>query len=137
MRDHSRCLCRKVCEELTHWKRPWCWKRLKEGGEGDDRGWDGWMASPTRWTWVCTSSRSWCWTGKPGVQQPMGSQRVGHAWATELNWAREKSWVFSRVLNFIVQKSSEKLIDPLICTHTQNERWRSQIQCFIFFSFVN
>ena len=48
-------------------ERPWCWERLKAGGEGDDRGWDGWMASLTRWTWVWVSSRSWCWTGKPGV----------------------------------------------------------------------
>ena len=74
------------CEELTHWKRPWCWERLKAGGDGDDRGWDGWMASLTQWTWVWTSSRSWWWTGKPGVLQFMGSQRVGHDWATELNW---------------------------------------------------
>ena len=47
------------CEELSHWKRPWCWERLKVGGEGDDRGWDGWMASPTWWTWVWSSSGSW------------------------------------------------------------------------------
>ena len=75
-----------ACEELTHWKRPWCWERLKAGGEEDDRGWDGWMASLTQWTWVWTSSRSWWWTGKPGLLQSMGSQRVGHNWATELNW---------------------------------------------------
>ena len=72
------------CKELTHLKRPWCWERLKEGGEGDDRGWDGWMASPTRWTWVWVSSRSWWWTGRPGVLQSMGSQRVTHDWVTEL-----------------------------------------------------
>ena len=54
------------CEELTHWKIPWCWERLKAGGEGDDRGWDGWMASLTRWTWVWASSGSSWWTGKPG-----------------------------------------------------------------------
>ena len=72
-------------EELTHWKRPWCWERLKAGGEVIDRGWDGWMASPTQWTWVWASSRSWWWTGKPGVLQSMRSQRVGHYWATELN----------------------------------------------------
>ena len=72
------------CKELTHWKRPWCWERLRAGGEGDDRGWDGWMASPTQWTWVWISSRSWWWTGKPGVLQSMGSQRVGHDWVTEL-----------------------------------------------------
>ena len=74
------------CEELTHLKRPWCWERLKAGGEGDDRGWDGWMASPTRWTWVWVNSRSWWWTGRPGVLWFMGSQTVGHDWATELNW---------------------------------------------------
>ena len=56
------------------------------GGEGDDRGWDGWMASPTRWTWVWVNSRSWWWTGRPGVLRFMGLQRVGHDWATELNW---------------------------------------------------
>ena len=59
--------------EPTHWKSPWCWERLKVGGEGDDRGWDGWMASPTR-TWVWASSRSWWWTGRPGMLQSMGSQ---------------------------------------------------------------
>ena len=74
------------CEKLTHWKRPWCWERLKGGGEGYDRGWDAWMASLTRWTWVWTSSGSWCWTGSPGMLQSMGSQRVGHDWAIELNW---------------------------------------------------
>ena len=56
------------------------------GGEGDDRGWDGWMASPTQWTWVWVSSGSWWWTGKSGVLQSMGSQRVRHDWVTELNW---------------------------------------------------
>ena len=71
-------------EELTHLKRPWCWERLKVGGEGDDRGWDGWMASPTQWTWVWVNSGSWWWTGRPGVLQSMGSQRVGHVWVTEL-----------------------------------------------------
>ena len=74
------------CKELTCWKRPWCWERWKAEGEGDDRGWDGWMASPTRWTWVWASSRSWWWTGKPGVLQSMGSQRLGHDWTNELNW---------------------------------------------------
>ena len=73
------------CEELTHLKRPWCWERLKVGGEGDNRGWDGWMASPTQWTWVWVSSGSWWWTGKPGCCSPWGS-RVRHDWATELNW---------------------------------------------------
>ena len=64
-------------------KRPWCWERLRAGGEADDRGWDGWMASLTQWTWVWTNSGRWWRTGKPGVLQSMGSQRVGHGWATE------------------------------------------------------
>ena len=59
---------------------------LGAGGKGDDRGWDGWMTSPTRWTWVWVNSGSWWWTGRPDVLQFMGSQRVGHDWATELNW---------------------------------------------------
>ena len=65
-------------------KKLWCWERLKAGGNGDDRGWDGWMASLIQWTWVWASSGSWWWTGRPGVLQSMGSQRVGHDWATEL-----------------------------------------------------
>ena len=73
-------------EELTHLKRPWCWERLKAGGEGDDRGWDGWMASPTQWTWVWLNSGSWWWTGRSGVLWSMGLQRVRHNWATEPNW---------------------------------------------------
>ena len=56
-------------KELTHLKRPWCWERLKAGGEGDNTGWDGWMASPTLWTWVWASYGSWWWTGRPGVLQ--------------------------------------------------------------------
>ena len=67
------------------WKRPWCWDRLK-AGERDDRGWDGRMVSLTQWTWVWVNSGSWWWTGRPGMLQSMGSQRVGHDWATELNW---------------------------------------------------
>ena len=72
-------------EELTHWKRPWCWEGLKAGGEGDDRSWVGWMASLTWWTWVWASSGSWRCTGKPGVLQSMGSQKVGYDCTTELN----------------------------------------------------
>ena len=72
------------CEEPTHWKRPWCWERLKVEGEGDDWGWDGWMTSLTHWTSVWVSSRRWWWTGRPGVLQSIGSQRVGHDWVTEL-----------------------------------------------------
>ena len=81
-------------KELTHWKRPWCWERLKAGEEEDDRGWDGWMTSLSKWTWVCINSRNLSWTGRPGVLWSMGSQRLGHDWATELNW------MFCRILQW-------------------------------------
>ena len=74
------------CKESTHLIRPWCSESLKAGGAEDDWGWDGWMASPTQWTWVWRSSNSWWWTGNPGKLQSMGSQRVTHDWMTELNW---------------------------------------------------
>ena len=76
------------CEQLTHWERPWCWEGLGAGEEGGNRGWDGWMASPTWWAWVWVNSRSWWWTGRPGVLWFIWSQRVRHDWATELNWWR-------------------------------------------------
>ena len=78
------------CKEPTRWKRPWCWERLRAGGEGDDRGWDGWMASLTQWKWVSVNSGSWWWTGRPGVLWFMGSQRVEHNLVTELNWNIDK-----------------------------------------------
>ena len=83
------------CEVLTHWKRPWCWEGLGARGEGDDRGWDGWMASPTQWTWVWVNSGSWWWTGRPGVLWFMGLQRAGHNWVTELNKRTSKINVVS------------------------------------------
>ena len=94
-------------EELIHLKRPWCWERLKAGGEGDDRGWDGWMASPTQWTWVWASSGSWWWTGKPGMLQSMGSQRVRHDWVTE-----QQQWFESkrkrRIYSFVKREEGMK-----------------------------
>ena len=93
-----KCTLATSCKKLTHWKRLWCREGLGAGGEGDDRGWDGWMASPTRWTWVWVNSRRWWWTRRPGVLQFMGSQRVGHGWATVLNWTG--SVVFCHNLNF-------------------------------------
>ena len=81
------------CEELIHWKRPWFWERLRAGREEGDRRWDGWLASPTQWTWVWANSRdslkAWR-TGKPGELQTMRSQRVGHDLATEQQQHRNK-----------------------------------------------
>ena len=78
------------CEELTHWKRLWCWEGLGAGGEGDDGGWDGWMASLTQRTWVWVNSGSGWWTGRPDVLQFMVLQRVGYDWLTELNWTERQ-----------------------------------------------
>ena len=90
------------CKELTHLKRPWCWERLKARGEGDDRGWDGWMASLTRWTWVWVSSGRWWWPGKPGVLQSMDLERVGQNWETEVNWSVAKIlFMSSKMVVFI------------------------------------
>ena len=102
------------CEEPTHRKRPWCWQRLK--AEGDDRGWDGWMASLTRWTWVWASSRRWWRTGRPDVLQSMELQswtRLSH-WRTTLQLfhyiflhmklssvQRSKIYFYSRCFSFI------------------------------------
>ena len=92
------------CEELIYWKRPWCWERLRAEGEGDDRGWDGWMASLTQWTWVWVNSGSWWQTGRPGMLQSMGSQRVGHDWATEFNWTEETNVDLKKMYNVRVKR---------------------------------
>ena len=95
------------CEELTHWKRLWCWEGLWAGGEGDDRGWDGWMASLTWWMWVWVNSRRWWWAGRPGVLGFMGSQRVGHDWATKLNWTEETYRYTTRIKAYWILFSLE------------------------------
>ena len=83
---------------MTHWKRPWCWEGLGARGEGDDRGWDGWMASLTWWTWVWVNSGSCWWTGRPGVLRFMGLQRVRHDWVTDLIWYQPHTAKFSSPL---------------------------------------
>ena len=104
-------------------ERPWCWEGLKAGGEGDDdRGWNVLMASPTQWTWVWVSFRSWWWTGKPGVLQSMGLQRVGHDWATELNWPEVLNSANSFVINTFLTNRLQIAIPPMVsscslCAH--------------------
>ena len=75
-----------LMQRVDSLEKPWCWEGLGAGGEGDDRGWDGWMASPTQWTWVWVNSGSCWWTGRPGVLRFMGLQRVRHDWETDLSW---------------------------------------------------
>ena len=92
------------CEELTHLKRPWCWERLK--AEGDDRGWDGWIASPTQWTWASVSSESWWWIRRPGVLQSMGHKELD---MTEVNWT-EAHLLVSRESKLFVSVSFNLLL---------------------------
>ena len=105
------------CKELTHWKRLWCWEGLGAGGEGDDRGWDGWMASPTQWTWVWVNSGSWWWTWRPGVLQFTGSQRVGHD-STELNWTEYISDISMYQVFFFFLLLSFLLLSFLLSFHS-------------------
>ena len=91
-----------ICHSLRSYNIAFTWEGLGAGGKGCDRGWDGWMASPTRWTWVWVNSGNWWWTGRPGVLQFIGSQRVGHDWVTELNWAGlQDFWTSLRSPNII------------------------------------
>ena len=104
------------CEVLTSWERLWCWEGLGAGGEGDDRGWDGWMASLTQWTWVWLNSGRWWWTGRPGVLWFMGLQRVWRLsdW-TELNWTE---------LNWTYRLGSSKFTHWLSCEIREKQRQR-------------
>ena len=116
--------------ELTHLKRPWCWEGLRAGGEGDDIGWDGCMASPTQWTWVWVDSGSWWWTGRPGVLGFTGLKRVGHNWVTELT---EPRWVQRHI--FLSTSSLNLPLFDLITSFLEiyfQERQRKS-KCFIFF----
>ena len=90
------------CKELTYWKRPWCWEGLGSGGEGEDRRWDGWMASPTWWTWVCASSGSWWWVREAGCAAVCGVAKSQTQLSNEPNWSQDMktSWLTWRfVLN--------------------------------------
>ena len=107
-------------------KRPWCWERLKAGGEGDDWGCNGWMRSPTQWTWVWVNSGSWWWTVKPVMLWSMGSQRVERDWETELNWTYGilqlslKLFSFMYIINWMIIKLN-KYRDFLICLENSHQ----------------
>ena len=112
-------------EELTHLQRPWCWERLKVGGEGDYQEWDGWMASPTQWTRVWVNSGSWWWTGKPGVLQFIGSQRVGYNWVNEQQISQSTSEGEEK--RDVERKKSDIYITFLILVETfRIAGWRRQ-----------
>ena len=101
--------------------------KMKAGGEGDNRGWDGWMASPTQWTWVWVNSGSWCWTGRPGMLWFMGLQRVGHGWATELNWIFHCVYVPQLSYPFICWWTSRLLSCPGYYKQCCDEHWGTRV----------
>ena len=110
------------CGELTHWKRPRSWIRLKVGGERDNRGLDGWMVLLTQWIWVWVNSESWWWTGRPGMLWFMGSQRVGHNWATELNWSKNIRCLLhgdTKINNSWFHVANVSILRPQSGTHLQ------------------
>ena len=120
-------------------ERPWRWEGLGAGGEGDDRGWDGWIASPTRRTWVWVNSGSWWWTGKSGVLRFTGSQKVGHDWKTELNWTRLVITFLPRSKHLLIsrlQSTSAVILEPhknkiCLCFHCfpMYLLWRDRTGC--------
>ena len=135
--------------------RPWCWERLRAGEDGHDRGWNGWMALPTWWTWVWLDSESWWWRQRPGMLQFMGLQSIGHDWATELSWTESlftellwtcyafwdkklvrlgrkmklKTWDHEDIKELV----KEGIVIPSILVR---EEWEKEIFYFIFFSFI-
>ena len=119
------------CKELTHLIRPSCWERLKVGGKGDDRGWDGCFASEIQWSWVWVNSGSCWWTRRPGVVQSVGSQRVRHNCATELNWNESccrSSDQFHRAQNKIIRKTPGNEMTKVLLPDKKNILDKQEIQ---------
>ena len=112
-----------LMQRTIHWKSPWCWERLNAGGGRDIRGWDIWKASLTRWTCIRASSGSWWWTGKPGMLQSMGSQRVGHDWVTELNWRR--------AVRSVVQETIDVCLNPHLYSLSMLYNWLLNLTFYI------
>ena len=110
------------CKELTHWKRPWCWDGLGAGGEGDDRGWDSWMASLTQWAWVWVNSRSLWWTGRPGILWLMGSQ----SWTRLSDWT-ELNWIEFCIIASLVKTSMDCLYDQKL-----NLKLKKKVNCEMY-----
>ena len=133
-------------EDLTHWKRPWCWEGLGAGREEGDRGWDGWMASPTQCTWVWVNSRSWWCTGRPGELWVMGLRRVGHDWVTELNWTEHllylcissflRNWINSNSLPFFHLLQEWESYVSKASWGCSTSHWCSFLLCFSPLCFI-
>jgi len=118
------------CEELTHWKRLWSWEGLVAGGEGDDRGWDGWMASLTWWTWVWVNSGSWWWTGRPAIHGVTQSRTWLRDW-TELNWRSKTDHLFPTSKPRLLLQPTTPHFAPVIPTKPSSaERKKAKIKNF-------
>ena len=106
-------------------RKPWCWERSKAGGEGDDRGWDGWMASLTQWTWVWTSSRRWWGTGKPGLLQSIGLQRVGYNLVTKQQESFRSDYIIDNYMIWLYTKCSTSFVmwNIFISICFQSHKW--------------
>ena len=126
-----------LCEELTHLKRPWCWQRVRVGGEGDDRGWDGWMALSTQWMWVWASSERWWRTGKPDMLQSMGFQRAGYNWAIEQQIKALNTIIFLMKSSCMLKYKNEQLLLCFTCSTQFFNVWlnRKQLDSHICFCF--
>ena len=121
------------CEELTHWKRLWCWEGLGAGGEGDNRGWDGWISSLTRWTWVWVNSGSWWWTGRPwrSVIHGVAKSRTRLSDWTELNWEQDKNKKTAAKLGVLKEEFPRDQKPPVYTRSEPNisglTRWVTQV----------
>ena len=129
------------CKELTHWKRPWCWERLR-AREGGGRGWDGWIASLTQWTWVWANFGRWWRTEEPDMLQSMGSQTVGHDWVTEqqhlsIHWEHCvcSNNPFQSFLQIRLPYYADPVVHYGICIHLTSDSW-VQLSCLYCFRYI-
>ena len=128
---------------VTHWKRLWCWEGLGAGGEGDNRGQDGWMASLTRWTWVWVNSGSWWWTGGPGVLRwrSKESDTTEQLNWSELNWTtwighRDTylpwSWTPSHLPSHFIRLRCPRARTLGALLHASNSHWSSVLDMVMY-----
>ena len=117
------------CEELTHWKRPWCWERLTAGGEGNDRGWDDWMASLTQWTWVWVDSGSWWWPRRPSVLWFMGCKELDMTEQLNWNWNSVKVKLQRRQHDdpLEIARNNWKFLILKINSHNSHPEWNGPL----------
>ena len=129
--------CRLDTPSLLHWERPWCWERFKVEGEGSDRGWDGWMASPIQFTRTWANSGRWWGTGRPGMLQQIGSQRAGYDLVTEqqhnnllvaspmVQWGKNPPAMQESQEMWVWSLGGEDPLEREVATHSSILAWKS------------